>query len=375
MRRTNTSISLIFRGIFALVLCLSIGMAYASEPEKQENAGGKEKGFNAGEMIIEHIIDAHEWHIGKFGDTPLTIPLPVILLDDGKIIAFMSSRFHHGEASYQGYRLMTEGKYKGKIVKVLSDDVTIDEAAGLPLDFSITKNVASIFLCVILLCAVFISIARRYKKNPGAPKGLQSMIEPLILFVRDDIARPAIGKKYEKYMVFLLTVFFFIFFSNLMGLIPVAPFGANVTGNIAVTLVLALFTFVITTFSGNKNYWKHIINAPGVPWWLKFPIPLMPVVELIGVITKPFVLMVRLFANIMAGHIVALGFISLIFIFSAMSAWGSSVSIVSIIFYVFMGLLELLVAFIQAYVFTLLSALYFGMATEEHHAPEGEVVH
>lgn len=359
-----------------MALMLTWQLALASGDEAHGSGTGEEKEFNAGEMIIDHIVDAHEWHIASMGKTHISVPLPVILFDEGRIVAFMSSKFHHGHEPYKGYRLMTEGEYKGKIVKVKTDGVTVDEEAGLPLDFSITKNVVSIFICVILLCVVFITIARRYRKNPGAPKGLQSWLEPLILFVRDDIAKPAIGeKKYEKYMVFLLTVFFFIFFSNLMGLIPLMPGGANVTGNIAVTLVLALFTFVITTFSGNMNYWKHIVNAPGVPWWLKIPLPLMPVVELIGVITKPFVLMVRLFANIMAGHIVALGFISLIFIFSAMSPWGASVSIVSIIFYVFMGLLELLVAFIQAYVFTLLSALYFGMATEEHHDHTHETEH
>lgn len=365
-----------FRLFSILILVFTSVSLFASDEENSSTGEQKEKKFNAGEMIIEHITDAHEWHIAESGGTPITIPLPIILLDNGKLEVFMSSRFHHGKASYKGYKLEKEGKYKGKIVKVLADGNTIDEQAGLPLDFSITKNVASIFISVILLCLVFISIARRYKKHPGAPKGLQSILEPLILFVRDDIAKPAIGeKKYQKYMVFLLTVFFFVFFTNLLGLIPFAPGGANVTGNISVTLVLALFTFIITSFSGNMNYWKHIINAPGVPWWLKLPLPLMPIVELIGVITKPFVLMVRLFANIMAGHIVALGFISLIFIFSAMSPWGASVSIVSIIFYVFMGLLELLVAFIQAYVFTLLSALYFGMATEEHHEHQTEKAH
>jgi F-type H+-transporting ATPase subunit a len=169
-------------------------------------------------------------------------------------------------------------------------------------------------------------------------------------------------------MPFLLTVFFFIFFNNLLGLIPIFPGGANVTGNIAVTMVLALFTFVITTFSGNKAYWKHVINAPGVPWWLKFPVPLMPIVEIMGLFTKPFVLMVRLFANISAGHIIILGFMSLIFIFGNITpAAGFGASVISVAFGIFMSLLELLVAFIQAFVFTLLSALYFGMATEEHH--------
>jgi F-type H+-transporting ATPase subunit a len=202
-----------------------------------------------------------------------------------------------------------------------------------------------------------------------APKGAQSVFEPLIVFIRDDIAKSSIGeKKYEKYVPFLLTIFFFIFFNNLLGLVPIIPGGANLTGNIAVTGVLAVFTFIITTFSANKNYWVHIYNTPGVPWWLKFPVPLMPIVELMGVFTKPFVLMVRLFANITAGHIIVLGFISLIFIFGAMSpVAGYGVSIVSVAFSLFMLLLEFLVAFIQAYVFTLLSALYFGAAVEEHH--------
>lgn len=318
----------------------------------------EEQGFNAGKTIIEHIVDAHEWHIAEFGDKKISIPLPVILYDDGKIVAFMSSKFHHGTAEYKGYKL----DEKGKIVKV-------DETAKPPLDFSITKNVTSLFISVILICWIFISIARRFKKHQNeAPKGLQSWLEPLILFVRDDIARPAIGeKRYEKYMPFLLTIFFFIFINNLMGLVPFFPGGANLTGNIAVTMVLALFTFIITTISGNKHYWKEIYNAPGVPWWLKV-IPLMPIVEIVGVITKPFVLMIRLFANMAAGHIIALGFISLIFIFGQMSPGaGYGFSVISVLFYIFMGLLELLVAFIQAYVFTLLSALYFGMATAEHH--------
>jgi len=320
-------------------------------------------------MIIEHVIDAHEWHIAEFGQTHVTIPLPVILYDNGKIVTFMSSRFHHGAEAYNGYKLETEGKHKGKIVKVDENNQVI-ENDSLPLDFSITKNVLSLFISVFLLCWIFLSMARKYKKNGNtAPSGFQNMVEPLIIFIRDDIAKSSIGeKRYEKYMPFLLTVFFFIFFNNLLGLIPFFPGGANLTGNIAVTMVMALFTFVITTFSANKHYWKEIYNAPGVPWWLKFPIPLMPLVEVIGVVTKPFVLMVRLFANITAGHIIGLGFISLIFIFGAINQWaGYGFSIVSVFFYIFMGLLELLVAFIQAYVFTLLSSLYFGMATAEHH--------
>lgn len=360
--RLKITILLLCTGIFLLALP---GVVCASGSHDQE----KNEKFNAGEVIIEHIMDAYYWEIAAVGKTIVAIPLPVILYDNGKIVMFMSSHLNHGHSTYKGYRLGTEGEMKGKIYREGSDGAP-DESRPQPLDFSITKNVFSIFISILLLCFVFISIARRYKRNPyRAPKGLQSLLEPLIIFVRDDIAIGSIGaRRYEKYMPYLLTLFFFIFINNLLGLIPFFPGGANVTGNIAITMVMAVFTFVITTFSSNKHYWKEIYNAPGVPWWLKFPLPLMPIVEIIGVFTKPFVLMIRLFANIAGGHIVALGFICLIFVFGALNMWaGYGVSIISIIFYVFMGLLELLVAFIQAYVFTMLSALYFGMAGEEHH--------
>jgi F-type H+-transporting ATPase subunit a len=363
----------ILRLLSLVFLVLTFTILKAGEPNtgkvKEEKKG--EKPFNAGTMIIEHITDAHEWHIMTIGETEITIPLPVILYDNGKIVTFFSSHFQHGEEAYNGYRIDTTATNKGKIVKVLHDG-TVDKNAAIPLDLSITKNTLSIFFCVIILCVIFISIARRYSRNPNkAPKGFQSMLEILILFIRDDIVKPSIGKKYEKYMPYLLTLFFFIFFCNLLGLVPFFPGGANITGNIAITMVLALFTFFITSFSAKKSYWIHIINTPGVPWWLKLPLPLMPIVELIGLITKPFVLMVRLFANITAGHIIVLGFIGLIFIFGKMNVGvGYGTSVISVAFAVFMGFLELLVAFLQAFVFTLLSALYFGMAIEEHEHPE-----
>jgi len=359
----------IFRFLSLVVLIFSYSVLFAGEAgsgkNKEEKSG--EEPFNAGKMIIEHITDAHEWHIMTIGETEVTIPLPVILYDNGKLVTFFSSRFHHGEETYNGYKLEKEGANKGKIVKVLADG-SADKNAALPLDLSITKNTLSIFICMILLCVIFISVARRYTRNPNsAPKGLQSVLEFLILFIRDEVIKPSIGKKYEKYMPYLLTLFFFIFFCNLLGLIPFFPGGANITGNIAITLVLALFTFIITTFSAKKSYWVHIVNTPGVPWWLKLPLPLMPIVEIIGVITKPFVLMVRLFANIAAGHIIVLGFIGLIFIFGEMNIGiGFGTSVIAVAFSVFMGFLELLVAFLQAFVFTLLTALYFGMAMDEH---------
>ena len=335
--------------------------------EKHEGSSEGEKAFNAGDMIMEHVTDNHEWHILSAGSFHLVVPLPVILYYDGSFYCFSSSRFHNEERSYQGFSMPEEGPEKGKIVRT-------HPVAGEPriYDFSITKTIFAIMVSAILMAVIFISVARAYARNRNkAPKGLQSMLEPIILFIRDDIAKSSIGeKKYEKYMPYLLTIFFFIFLNNLLGLIPIFPGGANVTGNIGVTMVLALFTFAITTVSGNRHYWIDIVNTPGVPWWLKIPVPLMPIVEIIGIITKPFVLMVRLFANITAGHIIALGFVSLIFIFGAMNAaLGYSVSIISVAFMIFMNLLELLVAFIQAYVFTLLSALYFGLATiePEHH--------
>ena len=333
-----------------------------------QHAEGK---FNAGEMIMEHVLDNHEWHIAEIGTLNITIPLPVILLYEGKLYAFCSSRFHNEARSYLGFKLETEGPDKGKIIRGDEDQASVAGGAKV-YDFSITKIVFAIFISSFLLILIFISVAKAYTRNKGkAPSGLQSLLEPLIIFIRDDIAKDSIGEKnHEKYLPFLMTIFFFIFFNNLFGLIPFFPGGANVTGNIAVTLVMAVFTFVITTVNGNKHYWVDIINTPGVPWWLKFPVPLMPIVEIIGIITKPFVLMIRLFANITAGHIIVLGFVSLIFIFGAMSAaLGLGVSVFSVAFMIFMNLLELLVAFIQAYVFTLLSALYFGLATiePEHH--------
>ena len=357
----SKSFNLMQRYIILIFISLfSFQISMASDETDHDHA--EEESFNAGDMIIDHVIDAHDWHILTWGHTHISIPLPVILYDEGELVVFMSSKFHHGHDTYKGYKLETEGENKGKIINT--------ESGVIPLDFSITKNVTSMLIGMFMLGFIFISVGRAYGKRKGkAPKGMQSFLEPLIIFIRDDVAKASIGeKKHEKYLPYLLTLFFFIFFNNLLGLVPFFPGGANLTGNIAITMVMAIFTFIITTINANKNYWVHIVNTPGVPWWLKIPVPLMPIVEIMGVFTKPFVLMIRLFANITAGHIIVLGFMSLIFIFGNMSpALGYGVSVVSVAFAIFMGLLELLVAFIQAYVFTLLSALYFGMATEEHH--------
>ncbi|MDR1878036.1 MAG: F0F1 ATP synthase subunit A [Bacteroidales bacterium] len=356
---------------FCLVLLFLLPNAKAESHSEQKSAP-----LDIGGMIIDHVVNSYEWHIATIGEKHISISLPVILIDKEGLHVFSSGRFHHGHEAYNGYAIcQEEGMSKGKIVKV-NEAGLIDTNASF-VDISITKNVFSLLFGIVLLLILFISVARGYaKRGVGVPKGMARLVEPVILFVRDDIARSAIGEKHQRYLPFLLTLFFFILFNNLLGLIPFFPGGANLTGNISVTLVLALFTFIITNVSGNKTYWKDIVNTPGVPWWLKFPLPLMPLVEIIGLFTKPVVLMIRLFANITAGHIICLGFISLIFIFGNMvPVLGYGLSPVSVVFYIFMSLLELLVAFIQAFVFTLLSAIYIGMAIAEHHQEEHKPEH
>lgn len=350
-----------------LIVFFATCNVFASEEESGHKGSKGHKSFNPGEFIFDHIGDSYEWNIIEIQGKIISIPLPIILYSKQQgFVSFMSSKLKHGRESYKNFRLVREGENKGKIAEILPDG-----SEKLPFDISITKNIAALLFSVFVILFVFISVGNSYKRRGNhAPKGLQSWVEPIILFVRDDIAKPSIGeKKYEKFMPYLLTVFFFIWINNMLGLIPIAPGGANVTGNIAVTMILALITFIITTINGNKIYWGHIINMPGVPFWLKLPpLPIMPLVELIGIFTKPLVLMIRLFANITAGHIIALGFLSLIFLFGEMNQYvGYGFSLVSVGFIIFMTFLELLVAFIQAYVFTFLSALYFGMATEEHH--------
>lgn len=330
-----------------------------------------EKKFDAGEVIMEHIGDAHDWHILTWKETPVSIPLPVILINEGKVDVFLSSRFEHGHSAYKGYRIANEKDGENLAGKIICVDENGVYTGKKPYDFSITKNVLAIFIVAALILAlVFRGVAIAKKRGDKEPKGLQTAVEMFVGFIRDDIAVPSIGeKKCGKYMPYLLTAFLFIFFSNLMGLLPCFPGGANVTGNIAVTLCLAVFTFVITNVSGNRHYWKHIVNMPGVPWWLKFPLPIMPIVEILGLFTKPFSLTVRLFANITAGHIIILSFLCIIFIFGQQSVvLGYGTAVVPLVFTLFMTALELLVAFIQAYVFTLLSAIYIGSATEEAHA-------
>jgi F-type H+-transporting ATPase subunit a len=328
-------------------------MAYSFAPNTEQETE-KTETYDPVPNIMHHIADAHEWHLWGEDEQSVSIPLPIILFTEGNLDVFMSSKFHHGHATVT----------KGNRIYSIDSHEHIHEGSGLSvIDISITKNVASMLISVLLLLLIFFSVARGYSKNKRAPKGLQAILEPLILFVKDDIIKENIGPKYEKYIPFLLTVFFFVLINNLMGMLPGS---ANVTGNIAVTFVLSFFTFILTTISGNKKYWGHIIKPPGVPLAL---MPIMVPIEIIGIFTKPFALMIRLFANITAGHIIILSLISLIFIAQSAignaGAWG--VAPVSVLFVLFIYCIELLVAFLQAYIFTLLSAVFIGLAVAEDH--------
>ena len=355
-------------GAFSIILSFLSVSAFANDTlqngvvgEHQIAEKVTEGNFNVTETILEHIKDEHGWHL--WGHT--TLPLPVILYTANGIDVFSSANLtdeHHEPVVYtskNSYKVI-EGK-----IKIVDAAGNIKEEATKGLyDVSITKNVASMLITVFALLFVFISVASAYKKTgvTSAPKGMQSFLEPLILFVRDDVAKPNIGAKYVKFMPFLLTIFFFVLINNLLGLIPFFPGAANVSGNIAFTFTLAFFTLIIVNFNGNKDYWKHIFWMPGVPIAMK--LFLLPI-ELIGVFTKPLSLMIRLFANITAGHILVLSLICLIFIFKSVLT-----SVVAIPFAVFIGAIELLVAFLQAFIFTLLASLYIGAAIAEHEHHE-----
>jgi len=342
--------------VLSIFLSVLTFKTFAAQGENSANEvkNAEKEAYNPTGAILEHIGDSHYWHVGgeKY------IPLPVILITDKGTECFSVDKFNHGEAAYQGkyytYKLIEDK------IKVVDAAGNLDKAASYHVyDFSITKNVLALWVASILLLIIFFSVAKSYKKRVGqAPKGFQSLIEPVILFVRDEIARPNIGYRYQKYMPILLTIFFFIWINNLLGLVPLFPGGANVTGNILLTFVLSFIVMLVVNFSANKYYWKHIF-LPDVPWWLY---PIMIPVELIGVISKPFALMIRLYANISAGHIIVLSLIALIFIFKTM--W---MGLVSVPFVLFMDVLELLVAFLQAFIFTMLTALFIGTAVEEHH--------
>ncbi len=334
-----------------------------------ESAEAQDKGFDMDEYLYGHVRDSYEWHITTVNGRPVSIPLPVILVSKtGNGVHMFSSRhLEHGD--YEGFRIAPAGsRYENKIVELAADGTEVR-----PWDFSITKNVLGLLINCALLLFIVLGTARWYRRHDAreeAPKGGVGLMEMLVTMIENDVIKGCVGEDYRKFSPYLLTAFFFIFLNNLMGIIPFFPGGANITGNIAVTLVLALFTFFTVNFSGNRHYWKDIF-WPEVPTWLKVPVPLMPVIELVGIFTKPFSLMVRLFANILAGHFMILGVVAVIFLTAEMgTALNCGLGVVAIVLGIFMDCLELLVAFIQAYVFTMLSAVFIGLARQKPEAAE-----
>lgn len=354
-----------------IIICIGLMLVIGFHPVMAaENGSDEGSELNVKELILDHLGDAYEWHITGWAGKHISIPLPVIVKGENSgWNVFLSSKLEHGHAEYNGFYISTSEKYKGKIVE---KNATGEEIR--PWDISITKNVAALLISSVLLISLVVGTANWYKRRSKkgvfeAPKGFVGFMEMFIMSVVDDIIRPCVGKNYKKFTPYLLTAFFFIFFNNILGMIPIFPGGANLTGNIAITAVLALFTFVIVNVFGTKEYWKEVF-WPEVPTWLKAPIPIMPAIELVGVFTKPFALMIRLFANILAGHSILLGLTCLIFVTVSLgSAINTSMTVVSVLLSVFINFVEILVAYIQAYVFTMLSAVFIGLAqVEPHHA-------
>ena len=344
------------RSLFLLMLFALLPFA-ASAQDKSEGAK-----LDIPEIVLEHLSDSYEWHIATFGDKSLSIPLPIIVRSSE------TGQWTFCTAESLPKKFFFDEEHHGKIYERMADGSTTR-----PLDLSFTKTVAQIWIVVIILIVVFLSCARWYKKRDeqsDAPGGFVGMMEMLVMAIYDDVVKASIGEKHFKpYAPYLLTVFFFIFTTNLLGLLPIFPGGANVTGNINITFFLAFCSMVGINLFGNKEYWKDIF-WPKVPLFLKaYPVPLMPVIEFFGVFTKPFALMVRLFANMMAGHAIILSFTCVIFLGWSMGVgYGLGLNFISVIMMLFMNCLEVLVAFIQAYVFTLLSAVFIGLAHKEEEA-------
>lgn len=354
--------------LLVLVLLISVcgQNAYANEPAAKIET---KKEFNVREFILKHISDSYVWHLTKIGEHEISIPLPVIVYSQlSGWHVFMGSEIMEGEIK-DGLFIATEGKYQGKIVE--ADNLGNETR---PFDISITKNVFALLFSSLLLILIVMGVARSYKKKPmESKKGFVGFMEMFIMNINDDVIKPCVGKDYKKFAPYLLTVFFFVFINNMLGLIPIFPGGANLTGNIAITFVLALLTFLIVNFSGSKEYWREIL-WPDVPLWLKAPVPLMPVIEIIGIFSKSFALMIRLFANMLAGHSIVLGLTALIFVTVKMGpVMNTSMTVVSFVFSIFIGFVEILVAYIQAYIFVMLSAVFIGLArVEPHHKKEIE---
>jgi F-type H+-transporting ATPase subunit a len=337
----------------------------AKEGHEEEQIHEKEEKLDPGKILMEHILDNHEFHLAEHDGHPISIPLPIFLYSPQRgFTTFMSSRFEHGHADYDGYRIIKDETNGHESIVAVTETGSVDEAVKV-YDLSFTRNVTQMLIALVLLVLIMTSIAKKYKKNGSnkAPSGFQNAIEVVITFVRDDVAKPNLGHKYEKYLPYLLTVFFFILINNIIGLIPGS---ANVTGNIAVTAVLGVISLIVILFSTNKHYWAHIFNPPGVPGPVK---GILVPVEFLGIFIKPIALIIRLFANMVAGHMIIGCLILMIFIFAALApAAGIGFAPVSLAFTIFIYMIEILVAFIQAFIFTNLTAVFIGLSMEgEHH--------
>ncbi|MEA5006233.1 MAG: F0F1 ATP synthase subunit A [Rikenellaceae bacterium] len=316
------------------------------------------KDIDAKKIIFSHLGDSYGWHITTWGEKHITVPLPIIVFDKSwKLSIFLSSKVEEGSI-YKNFKIADSGEYSGKIVKIGKNG-----EISRPIDISLTKNAFALLLNSIILITIILVVARWYRRKPlTPPTGFVGAMEIFIMDINDNVIKPSIGENHEKFAPYLLTAFFFIFINNVMGLIPLFPAGANTTGNIAITMVLALCTFFVVNISGTKHYWKETV-WPDVPLWMKVPLPLMPLIEIFSIFSKPFALMIRLFANIMAGHAITLSLTLLIFITVAMGpAVNTGMTVISVILSIFMNCLELLVAYIQAYVFTMLSAIFIGLS-------------
>jgi F-type H+-transporting ATPase subunit a len=355
---------------FILLLVLSVSLLttnlWAQEIEGSNvSSKQQDKEIDVKELILGHLADSYEWHLFTINEKAITIPLPIILYSKKNgFNIFSSSQLENVHSLDKPFYIAPNGKYEGKIVE--RDDHG-DEAR--PLDLSLTKNATSILISSLLLVLIMMSVARNYKNGTlEGKKGFSGGMEFLIESLMNDVIRPSIGKEHKKFAPYVLTLFFFIFFNNLLGLVPIFPGGANVTGNISVTLVLALFTFLIINLTGSKSYYKDLF-WPDVPTFLKAPFPLMQIIELVGTITKPFALMIRLFANITAGHSIMLGLTSLVFVTVSLGAGiNAGMTGVSVLFNLFIFFLEILVAFIQAYIFTVLTSVFIGLARDPEPA-------
>lgn len=321
---------------------------------------GDGEDFSPKELVMEHLADSYEWHITTIKDRDIVVPLPVIVRSSTGWHVFSSDKICHEGATYEGMYIAHEGKYKDKIVE------DVDGVQKRPLDISLTKTACGAILSLLIVMILFLVAARAYKKRDEVdycPKGLAGLLEWLIDSIMNSVIKPCVGPNYRKFAPYLLTAFFFIFVTNLLGLIPIFPGGANVTGNISITLFMAVATMIAVNCFGSKHYYKDIF-WPDVPIFLK-AIPLMPIIEIIGIFTKPFALMMRLFANIFAGHSIILSLCCMIFLTAHLgAAMSGSMTAVALLFMIFMNCLELLVAFLQAYVFTMLSAVFIGLAQE-----------